>query len=189
MEQNYPQMFLPDSNIDRRKCKREVPMEVLNLGFPRTGTACRTTQVFETCPTTLLTCAAAMRLALDILEIPCYHGFLLYSNIRDCDMWIEALDAKFQGKGKPFQRADWDQLLGSYSAVADVPAVAFAEDLIEAYPEAKVVLVERDVENWYKSFDDALINESFNPVLLWISKFDPRYTGRLKRMAHGWING
>ena len=38
-----------------------------------------------------------------------------------------------QVPGPRFTRTDWDQLLGSYSAVsADPPAVAFAEDLITA---------------------------------------------------------
>jgi len=40
----------------------------------------------------------------------------------------------------------------------------FAEELIEAYPEAKVVLVERDVERWFKSFDDAVLSSLFGPM-------------------------
>jgi hypothetical protein len=35
-----PKMFPGDLNIDRSKCKRTVPMQVLNLGMSRTGTAC-----------------------------------------------------------------------------------------------------------------------------------------------------
>jgi hypothetical protein len=35
-----PKMFPGDLNIDRRKCQRTVPMQVLNLGVSRTGTAC-----------------------------------------------------------------------------------------------------------------------------------------------------
>jgi hypothetical protein len=35
-----PKMFPGNLNIDRSKCKRTVPMQVLNLGMSRTGTAC-----------------------------------------------------------------------------------------------------------------------------------------------------
>jgi len=33
-------VFTNDTNIDRRKCHRTVPMKVLALGVGRTGTAC-----------------------------------------------------------------------------------------------------------------------------------------------------
>jgi hypothetical protein len=33
-------IFTADTDIDRRQCKREVPMRVLALGLGRTGTAC-----------------------------------------------------------------------------------------------------------------------------------------------------
>lgn len=35
-------------------------------------------------------------------------------------------------------------------AVCDWPACAFAKELIEAYPEAKVILTNRDVDSWHK---------------------------------------
>ena len=34
-------VFTDDTNIDRRKCHRTVPMKVLALGVGRTGTACK----------------------------------------------------------------------------------------------------------------------------------------------------
>ena len=33
-------IFTNDTDIDRRQCKRTVPMRVLALGLGRTGTAC-----------------------------------------------------------------------------------------------------------------------------------------------------
>lgn len=30
--------------------------------------------------------------------------------------WVRALEAKFEGKGKPFELADWDALLGDFAA-------------------------------------------------------------------------
>lgn len=34
--------------------------------------------------------------------------------------------------------------------VSDFPAVSFAPELIQAYPEAKVILTNRDVDDWYE---------------------------------------
>jgi hypothetical protein len=72
-------------------------------------------------------------------------------NPPDALMWHEALRAKYDGVGAPYTRADWDQLLGHCQAVCDWPAIAFAKELIEAYPEAKVVLTDRDVDSWHAS--------------------------------------
>lgn len=35
----FPELFV-DTNIDRRKCERVVPLKVIVLGMPRTGTQC-----------------------------------------------------------------------------------------------------------------------------------------------------
>lgn len=51
----------------------------------------------------------------------------------------------------PFTRADWDQLWGAYDAVTDL-ACPFALELIKAYPEAKVVVVQRSFDTWWPSF-------------------------------------
>lgn len=106
-------------------------------------------------------------------------------------MWISAFDAKFSGKGKPFTRTEWDQLLADYSAVTDVPALAFSEDLISAYPEAKVVLMERDIEKWYISFDDAVIKIMWGRWGHWIASLDPWFVGPIRdvhlRWAKDWM--
>ncbi|KAF7352154.1 hypothetical protein MVEN_01178600 [Mycena venus] len=62
----------------------------------------------------------------------------------------------FFGKGKPYGRAEWDQLLGHCMAVTDMPHVLFAEELIAAYPDAKVMLTTRDADRWWKSFQDTI---------------------------------
>jgi hypothetical protein len=69
-----------------------------------------------------------------------YHGFSVMANIRDCDMWCDAIEAKYEPTldRKPFGRTEFDQILGHCEAICDMPANIFAEELIEAYPEAKV---------------------------------------------------
>ena len=44
-----------------------------------------------------------------------YHMVSILQNPRDAIMWTEAADAKYFGKGKPYERADWDALLGDYN--------------------------------------------------------------------------
>jgi hypothetical protein len=83
------------TNIDRRTCRRVVPLKILVLGQSRTGTQ-------------------SIRAALfDLGYADVYHmTSVLLQNPPDSKMWIEAYEAKFEGKGRPFTRDDWDQLLG-----------------------------------------------------------------------------
>lgn len=187
MQEKHPELFMTFDQ-DPRERKRVVPMEVLSLGMPRTGTACKTSPTDLEC-SALLTLCLAMQLALGILGYPCYHGLTLIANVRDTEMWDKALDAKFFGKGEPFTRADWDQLLGNYSAVADLPAIAFPEDLLQCYPDAKVVLVKRDVEKWYHSFNEGVIINVWSPVVQLVARLDSRFVGRLGGTSARWTEG
>ena len=66
--------------------------------------------------------SAAIQKALEQLGYgPCYHMRVAMNQYpRDCTMWVKALEAKFDGKGKPFERKEWDQLLGRYR-VSNIP--------------------------------------------------------------------
>ncbi|KAH6889401.1 hypothetical protein B0T10DRAFT_460066 [Thelonectria olida] len=57
------------------------------------------------------------------------------------------------GKGKRWGREEFDKILGGYDAVADVLAICFVEELVAAYPEAKVIVSQRDVDSWLRSMD------------------------------------
>lgn len=93
-------------------------------------------------------------------------------NPPDALMWMDALCAKYDGQGKKFTREDWDQLLGNAQAVCDWPSIAFAKELIEAYPEAKVVLTNRDVHSWHASTMKTVYWRVTDPELRWLSHFD-----------------
>ncbi|KYG41694.1 hypothetical protein M433DRAFT_75346 [Acidomyces richmondensis BFW] len=129
----------------RRKCHRVRPMEVLVLGLERTGTLSMRAALFE----------------LGYYDV--YHmASCLFENPPDADLWCDAIDAKAFGKGK-FTKENWDQLLGHCmasptSAVSDQPCAMFAEELIEAYPDAKIVLTVRDSpEAWQKSATNTVV--------------------------------
>ncbi|CAG9984491.1 unnamed protein product [Clonostachys byssicola] len=112
---------------------RVVPMKVIVCGVQRTGTL-------------------SMRYALYQLGIhDCYHMHDVFENpSTDGPLWTRALKAKYAG-GEPLLKEDWDLLLGSYQAVCDVPPAFFGPELAEIYPDAKVVILNRDPEKWYVS--------------------------------------
>ncbi|OQV10477.1 hypothetical protein CLAIMM_14468 [Cladophialophora immunda] len=44
-------------------------------------------------------------------------------------------------------------LLSGYTAVTDMPPVLFTEELVELFPDAKVICTTRDPESWWKSME------------------------------------
>ncbi|KAH8687909.1 NAD dependent epimerase/dehydratase [Tricladium varicosporioides] len=77
-------------------------------------------------------------------------------------LWDEALRAKYKGEGKPWGKEEFNKMLADYDVVTDIPCIAFVDELIAAYPHAKVMLTNRDVETWISS-----MNKSFYTVLGW----------------------
>lgn len=148
-------IFTSDTSVNPRTRTRTVPMKVLILGLGRTGTA-------------------SMRAAMKQLGyVDTYHMMnCSIENPPDALMWMDALCAKYEGEGKPFTREDWDQLLGNAQAVCDWPSIAFAKELIEAYPEAKVVLTNRDVNSWHASTMKTVYWRVTDHELKWLSHFD-----------------
>ena len=142
------------TDIDRRKCKRTVPMRLIALGLGRTGTT-------------------SLRIALKELGYNDTYHMMSASveNPPDCLMWQDALAAKFDGRGK-FGREEWDQLLGHCQAVCDWPATAFAKELIETYPEAKILVTTRDVDSWYRSTLKTVNWRVNDPKLRWLARVD-----------------
>lgn len=68
----------------------------------------------------------------------------------------------------PFNREDWQKIWGDYDIATDV-ASTFAPELIEAYPDAKVVVVQRKFESWWPSFKSELLGSLYN--MSWLQSF------------------
>ncbi|KAJ7245992.1 hypothetical protein C8J57DRAFT_1523868 [Mycena rebaudengoi] len=65
------------------------------------------------------------------------------------------------------------------AAITDVPAILFSEALIAAYPEAKIVLTNRDPANWWKSYSSSL-QVMYRPKKVRLACwFDPRHLGKV----------
>lgn len=144
------------------------PLQILCLGMTRTGT---------------LSLAAALK-QLGYPEI--HHGTSTFDQgySWEWDILNQAADATFPSlpsyrPDEPFTRDDWDRVFGPYDAVTDI-ASHFGPSLIRAYPEAKVILVERDIDRWEASMD-----------LLWSTTVDawPQFLIRFIEPLKGGVVG
>lgn len=68
----------------------------------------------------------------------------------------------------------------------------FWEELLEAYPEAKVVLVERDVDAWWKSFSEGILPGLYSKKVDFIINYvepavGPRTAHACRKMYGGYL--
>lgn len=115
-------------------------VKVIGAGFGRTGTH-------------------SLGRALELLGFgPCYNLLEISAHPDHNEIWQDAMD------GKP---VDWDRLFASYNSAVEWPTIAFLPELLEYFPQAKVILTLRDPDSWYKSASetifDALELSAFNP--------------------------
>ncbi|ETS80194.1 hypothetical protein PFICI_07723 [Pestalotiopsis fici W106-1] len=62
-----------------------------------------------------------------------------------------------------FTRQDWDEAwVKDYDILTEL-ASPFADQLIKLYPEAKVVIVQRDFDDWWPSFKSQVLDTLFGP--------------------------
>ncbi len=102
-------------------------LEIIGAGYGRTGTT-------------------SLKQALEYLGYRCYHmeEVMKQYNHNHVQHW----DDKYSGKpGRPY-----DEIFERYTATVDFPACSFYRELMEAYPDARVLLSVRDSEGWWKSF-------------------------------------
>jgi hypothetical protein len=59
------------------------------------------------------------------------------------DMWNTYMEGRSD--------MDWRKLLAGYDATADVPACLYYRELLQAFPDARVILTVRDPEKWWQS--------------------------------------
>ncbi len=135
-------------------------MKIIGAGFGRTGTL-------------------SLKTALEDLGFQrCYHMKEVFVRPTHLKVWDAA------GQGRP---VDWRMLFQDYQATVDWPACAFYKQLMEVYPDAKVLLSVRDPEQWYDSVRETIytVGKSFPK---WARLLIPRVR-RFARMTHNIIWG
>src|SRR5215203_1969650 len=93
---------------------------------------------------------------------------------------VELWEAAVRG-----ELADWEEIFRGYRATVDWPGAAFYEELMERYPEAKVILTVRDPERWYESARSTIFNiqgVASSPIFSLSARFVPRMR-RMRRAA------
>jgi hypothetical protein len=85
----------------------------------------------------------SLKVALEELGFgSCYQMTEVFDHPEHLQLWEAAV------RGEP---ADWEEIVRAYRATVDWPSAAFYEELMERYPDAKVILTVRDPERWYES--------------------------------------
>jgi hypothetical protein len=132
--------------IDKDERSRKKPMRILVLGMCRTGTTSIST-------------------ALRKLGYTPHQMREVLVNPRELAFWQEAINTTLlapkdrpssQRNLAPYERPEFDKLLGEYDVVMDLPGCVFAKELIAAYPDAKVILTTRDYASWEKSMQESI---------------------------------
>lgn len=107
-----------------------MSLKVIGTGFGRTGTD-------------------SMRTALNMLGFgPTHHMFEIMEHPQQKQMWR----ALAQGADP-----DWEALFAGYRSCVDWPSAFYWRELIEVYPDAKVLLTWRTPESWWDSFEKTIV--------------------------------
>jgi len=120
-------------------------MQVIGSGFGRTGT--RSTKD-----------------ALEILGFgPCYHMEEVFKRPAHVRAWVD------RGHGKP---VDWRRLFHGWGSTVDFPASVVWDELLEAFPDAKVLHTVRDPDDWWESTVETIAGAG-GRVDPWLRRFVP----------------
>lgn len=101
-----------------------MTLKLIGAGFGRTGTM-------------------SMKAALETLGlVPCYHMMEVFAHPEDALVWERA------ARG---ESVDFAALLKDWVATVDWPGCTFYRELMDIFPNAKVLLNVRDPDRWYES--------------------------------------
>jgi hypothetical protein len=116
----------------------EAQMKVIGAGLPRTATL-------------------TQKISLEMLGFgPCYHMVNVLSDLSLAPQWAAAFD------GNP----EWDKIFGDSQASVDWPGSFFYRELMEAYPDAKVLLSVRSGESWAHSMKNTIWGVFYDDVVM-----------------------
>ena len=87
------------------------------------------------------------KVALEMLGFgPCYHMVDVLADLDQAKLWQRALD----GEGP------WEQIFDGFNSTVDWPGGYFYRELIDVYPDAKVLLSVREPQAWERSMRETV---------------------------------
>jgi hypothetical protein len=105
-----------------------MSIRLIGAGLPRTGTL-------------------TQKVALEMLGWgPCYHWVDVLADLDRVQVWNRAMDGD----------VSWPEVFDGCQSTVDWPGGYFWRELMEAYPDAKVLLSVRDPEAWERSFRETI---------------------------------
>jgi hypothetical protein len=140
-------------------------MKLIGAGLPRTGTL-------------------SQKVALEMLGWgPCYHMVNVLADLDLAPKWLDAVNG----------RADWDAIFADHQSTVDWPGSYFTKELIEVYPDAKVLLSTRSGDTWAQSMRDTIWGLFYDDILIRDlsearAKVDPKWADYLEMMKAMWRN-
>ncbi len=138
--------------LRRKKGIEKMALSVIGAGFGRTGTM-------------------SLRDALNRLGVgPCYHMSEVFQHPEHIPVWQAAT------RGEP---VDWSELLAGYGSIVDWPGCSFWRPLLEANPDAKILLSWRDAESWHRS----VCNTIYHPMTMELPQGAPASFASFQAMA------
>ncbi|KAI7883572.1 hypothetical protein K492DRAFT_235361 [Lichtheimia hyalospora FSU 10163] len=115
-----------------------MPLQIIGAGYSRTGT--------------LSLCQA-----LETLGFKTHHGMSVITDSKqDPSVWSSSLQQQ-QQQYTDKTIVDWNQAYRNYDAAVDWPTCVFYKELMQYYPDSKVILVVRSPESWYKSVQRTIL--------------------------------
>ncbi|PTB42446.1 hypothetical protein M441DRAFT_191146 [Trichoderma asperellum CBS 433.97] len=134
--------------------KGGVEMEVLVLGMPRTGTL-------------------SILSAFKILGYKPFHASMMDQYPYQLPLYTEALQAKYEKTTEPYGRKEFDKLfMGKWNVSCNMPGSLLADELIKAYPNAKIILTTRDVDKWQRSMKESVDAAVKWKAFDWLASWD-----------------
>ena len=110
-----------------------------------------------------------------LLGADCYHGWTL---IDERDDHHQHFWKALRGEAT---NEDWKEVLKDYKAGLDLPINSFYKQLMEVFPEAKVLLTVRDPVSWYVSMRDSIV-KVYNIQKIWPYSWFIYFTGKQEGM-------
>jgi hypothetical protein len=108
-----------------------MALKVIGAGFGRTGTL-------------------SLKLALEMLGVGrCYHMIEVFHTPGAPQQWTDAIAGK---------SVDWEKVFDGFTATVDFPGCIFYREFAALYPQAKVILTERESEEWFASTQATIFN-------------------------------
>lgn len=137
-------------SVQRPLYRAGVALRVVGAGLGRTGTM-------------------SLKGALErLLGAPCYHMLEVGKHEGHVALWHAAVRGE-----RP-----WEALFEGYAAAVDWPASAFWPELVEAYPDALVLLSYRDAEAWWRSASSTIFPTSRKADGPWREMVDAMFEAR-----------